>query len=210
MELPFTVDQFMAVFAAYNVAVWPAQILLYAVALLAVLLSFSKVARDGWIATVLGFLWLWMGIAYHWLHFASINKAAYAFGALFVLQGLLFLFAGQRGQLLFKRPNGLRGVLGIALLLYALIIYPMLGAAMGHVYPNAPSFGLPCPTTIFTLGLLFCTTGKVPWWILAIPLLWSLIGFMAAIKLGIREDIGLLVAGAMAAVFLLRPVKAAS
>ncbi|MBK6542389.1 MAG: hypothetical protein IPG10_14140 [Flavobacteriales bacterium] len=145
MELPFTVDQFMAVFAAYNVAVWPAQILLYAVALLAVLLPFSKVARDGWIATVLGFLWLWMGIAYHWLHFASINKAAYAFGALFVLQGLLFLFAGQRGQLLFQRPNGLRGVLGIALLLYALIIYPMLGAAMGHVYPNAPSFGLPCP-----------------------------------------------------------------
>lgn len=45
MELPFTVDQFMAVFAAYNTAVWPAQILLYALAVVALLLPFSKVAR---------------------------------------------------------------------------------------------------------------------------------------------------------------------
>ena len=109
MELPFTAERFFGVFAAYNTAVWPAQILLYALALLALVLPFSKVARDGWIACILGFLWLWMGIVYHWLHFTHINKAAYAFGALFVLQGLLLLFAGARGLLLFKRPTGMRG-----------------------------------------------------------------------------------------------------
>lgn len=149
-----------------------------------------------------------MGIVYHWLHFTSINKAAYAFGALFVLQGLLFLFIGQGGLLQFERPTELRGILGIALLLYALLIYPLLGAVMGHLYPHAPTFGLPCPTTILTFGLLIWTTSKVPWWVLIVPILWSVIGFMAALKLGVREDIGLMVAGVLAAVFLLRPVKA--
>ncbi|MCW5899523.1 MAG: hypothetical protein KIT10_09665 [Flavobacteriales bacterium] len=39
------------------------------------------------------------------------------------------------------------------------------------------------------------TTSAPRWWLLLIPLLWSLIGTMAAFKLGVREDIGLLVAG---------------
>jgi len=35
------------------------------------------------------------------------------------------------------------------------------------------------------------------------PLLWSLIGFGAALSLGIREDFGLLVAGALGTVLLI-------
>ncbi len=38
--------------------------------------------------------------------------------------------------------------------------------------------------------------------ILLIPLLWSIIGFVAAIVLGIREDLGLLVAGLIGTIMI--------
>ncbi|MCU0579417.1 MAG: DUF6064 family protein, partial [Desulfobacterota bacterium] len=57
------------------------------------------------------------------------------------------------------------------------------------------TFGVPCPTTIFTFGILLFTSGRLPKTVLAIPFIWSIIGFTAALTLGILEDIGLLVAG---------------
>ena len=66
----------------------------------------------------------------------------------------------------------------------------MLGYFLGHRYPAAPSFGLPCPTTIFTLGLLLWKRDKMPAWLFLIPLLWSAIGFSAALVLGMKEDVG--------------------
>jgi hypothetical protein len=89
---------------------------------------------------------------------------------------------------------GWRGVLGSIVILYGLLIYPILGHAIGHVYPGNPTFGAPCPTTIFTFGILLWSVG-LPRYVLIIPTLWSIIGFFAAVSLGIREDIGLLVAG---------------
>jgi hypothetical protein len=71
----------------------------------------------------------------------------------------------------------------------------LLGIKSGHVYPASPTFGLPCPTTIFTFGILLWNEGKIPKVILFIPLLWVLVGFAAAIKLGITEDISLLISG---------------
>ena len=38
MQLPFTIDQFFGVFRDYNTALWPAQIVLLALAVVAVIL----------------------------------------------------------------------------------------------------------------------------------------------------------------------------
>jgi hypothetical protein len=87
------------------------------------------------------------------------------------------------------------------LFLYALIFYPLLGCAFGHNYPETPTFGLPCPTTIFTFGaIILLDVRKKALFI--IPILWSIIGFGAAIKLGIYQVIGLLIAGAASLVLL--------
>ncbi|HKL17769.1 MAG TPA: DUF6064 family protein, partial [Halalkalibaculum sp.] len=95
------------------------------------------------------------------------------------------------------------GITGAILMTYAMLIYPLIGSQLGHGYPYAPMFGVaPCPATIFTFGILLWATQKVPWWIYAIPGIWSLIGFTAAIKLGILEDTGLLVAGILGVVLL--------
>lgn len=47
MNLPFTTDEFLGVFARYNEAVWPAQYLLNAVALVGVALILGRRRRAG-------------------------------------------------------------------------------------------------------------------------------------------------------------------
>jgi hypothetical protein len=205
MDLPFTTEQFLNVFRDYNTAIWPIQIVAYVLGLGAIGLA---VRRSSWSSRVIGLIlaafWLWMGTVYHLTFFRTINQAALLFGAFFLLQGLAFLVAGVRDTLRFFFRSDLYGWIGGLFVVYALAIYPIIGAMLGHGYPQAPMFGVaPCPTTIFTFGLLLWTTGRVPGGLLVIPTLWALIGFSAALTLGIIEDTGLLVAGVTGTGFLL-------
>lgn len=208
MNLPFTPEQFLSVFQQYNLTVWPAQVVLNLAALAAIAFTVRPSSSSSRvIAGILTFLWLWTGLAYHIAFFAPINPAAKLFGAFNVLQGMVFLMYGVvRDKLCFGFRPDVRGIVGALLILYALVIYPVLGHSFGHAYPSSPTFGLPCPTTIFTFGILLWTVRKVPKVILAIPFLWSLIGFSAALTMGIYEDIGLLVSGVFAtALIMTRP-----
>lgn len=197
MKTPFTVDQFLDVFKNYNETVWPMQVIFYLMGLVAIYLVFKPTSKSEKIISImLAFLWLWMGIVYHLVFFTAINKAAYLFGGIFILQGVLFLFYGVfQNKLSFKFRSDLYGLTGIVLILFALVVYPVLGYLIGHVYPSSPTFGLPCPTTIYTFGLLLLSDKKCPVAILIIPFIWSVIGFMAAFNFGFVEDTGLLVAG---------------
>jgi hypothetical protein len=197
MKLPFTADQFLEVFRYYNQSIFPLQILFYFLAIAAIFLSIKKIAfADRLINAILSFFWIWMGLIYHFKFFSSINKAAWLFGSLFVLQGSLFLYFGVIKQKLTYRfrPDG-SGFIGATFVAFALVPYPLLGYLFGHVYPASPTFGLPCPTTIFSFGMLLWCRGKCPWTIVIIPFIWSLIGFSAAIRLGMREDTALPIAG---------------
>jgi Family of unknown function (DUF6064) len=200
MTLPFTDDQFFGVFEIYNRAIWPAQIVAYMLGALAIGFVFSRTPyRDRVISAVLAIFWLWMGIAYHWAYFSAINRAAYVFGIMFVLQGLLFAWFGAiKGKPSFTLQNNFSGWAGGLLILYATAVYPLIGGTLGHGYPKSPMFGVaPCPTTIFTLGLFLWASAAVPWTLIVIPILWAVIGFTAAFMLGVKEDFGLLVAGVL-------------
>ena len=203
--MPFAVEQFLGIFEDYNLAVWPVQIVLVVLGGAAVGLSLRK-SRPGdkIILAILSFLWLWIGVVYHWAYFSSINKAAYLFGALFVLQALIFLYSGvlKSGVSFHFKPNACALVGGI-FILYALVVYPILGSLFGHGYPRNPTFGLPCPTTIFTFGLLLMTDKFIPKRVLWIPLAWAVIGSGAALSLSIQEDFGLLVSGLLGTALIL-------
>ena len=205
MDLPFTTEQFLNVFREYNVAIWPAQVVAYLFGAGAIGLAVrdsSRAARI--ISLVLAAFWGWMGAVYHLAFFSDINPAAVLFGGVFVLQGLLFLVVSARGSLQFSVRFDLYGWTGGLFVVYAMAVYPAIGAMLGHGYPRAPMFGVaPCPTTIFTFGLLLWTRGRVPPWLLIIPTLWALIGVTAAFTLGILEDTGLLVAGLLGAGLIL-------
>jgi Family of unknown function (DUF6064) len=197
MNTPFTVDQFLEVFRNYNETVFPMQVLFYLASILVLFLAIKPNSKsDRIISGVLAFLWLWMGIVYHLIFFTAINKAAFVFGSAFIGQGILFIILGiLKCKLSFRfRPDSY-GITGLILILFALVIYPMIGYILDHRYPWSPTFGLPCPTTIFTFGLLLLMDKKFPVVILIIPFIWSIIGFTAAFHFGIVEDIGLLVSG---------------
>ena len=66
MSIPFTSEGFYGAFSAYNLALWPAQVFLLglgviAIALLALQRSYSSVGISG----ILTFLWAWQALAYH-------------------------------------------------------------------------------------------------------------------------------------------------
>jgi hypothetical protein len=205
MALPFTADEFLGVFRAYNEAIWPAHIVAYALGFAAVFAAVRGGRRaSALVAGALALFWAWNGLAYHVGFFAAINPVAYVFGCAFVLQAIFFTyFAFRHGRLAFRFRRDGYGLAGAVLVAYAAVLYPLLGVALGHGYPYNPAFGLaPCPTTIFTFGLLLWTDPPVPKLVLVIPALWALVGSTAALRLGIAEDVGLLVA-ALATVGLL-------
>lgn len=197
-ELPFTVDQFLQVFEDYNLFMWPTQVLAYLLGITILYLSVSQYhSADKHINRILGLFWFCIGAIYHISFFAEINSIAILFGTLFIMQGLVFFILSQANiQLHYGFRNDIYGIVGTLFILYSMLIYPILGFLFGHTYPKAPMYGIaPCPTAIFTFGILLWTKAKVPYWVLIIPFLWSLIGFSAALQLNIYEDIGLLVAG---------------
>jgi hypothetical protein len=197
MRLPFTTDQFLDVFARYNVAVWPAQLFVYLLGVLCIVLALRRATHSSRIISlILSLLWLWMGVVYHFLFFSKINQAARVFGSMFILQSLVFIYLGViTRKLWFHFARDVFGIGGTVLLAYAFIIYPALGYLVGHKYPASPTFGLPCPTTIFTFGILLWAKPIVPEYVLILPLVWSFVGFFAALSLNIPEDVGLLAAG---------------
>ncbi len=207
MDIPFTVEQFFDVFKAYNTAIWPAQVIAYLIGVGAIALAFRENRLFGRIISgILALFWIWMGVFYHMVYFSTINPAAWTFGALFVLEGLLFIVVGSIwGRLSFGFDLKPIPIVGAIFILYAMVVYPLLGLALGHWYPRAPMFGVaPCPTTIFTFGLLLWAKKPVPAYVLVIPLIWSIIGTMAAISLQVPQDYGLGIAGIIGAILAIK------
>ncbi|MFM9883806.1 MAG: DUF6064 family protein [Burkholderiales bacterium] len=201
MTLPFTVEQFFAVFRTYNDAVWPMQGVLHGLGLGAVALAFfpRTPAADRVVVGILVALWAWMGIAYHMLFFSGITPAAWLFGTLFLVQAALLGWVGLANlQLRFGWPGPLRGAIATVLVVYALLIYPALNVWLGHGLMGGPTFGLPCPTTIFTIGMLGMVVAPFPRLVWVIPILWSGIGGSAAWLLAVPQDLGLIAAGMVA------------
>jgi hypothetical protein len=208
MSIPFSIEAFMQVFRQYNTAFPLMPPVMYLLGLLDITLAFRRHTRAAGriICGTLAFFWLWMGAVYHLGYFSAINPAANLFGLLFILQGLLFLYAGTlRGALQLRPERSLRTAVGLLLIIYALIGYPLLGHALGHTYPASPLFGMaPCPTTIFTFGVLLLAAGRVPLTLYMIPFLWALVGLSAAVNLKVYEDFGLTIAGALALALILQ------
>ena len=198
--LPFTREQFLALFVQYNKDVWPVQIGAYVLGLAMIFLLFvPATGRNRIIGVGLAAMWGWTGIVYHGHYFASINRAAPVFAALFVLQAALFLYsAAIRERVHFRVSHGARAWVGWSLIGYAMVLYPLIGLGSGHSLAAVPMFGItPCPVTIFTLGLLLLAR-PMAWWLLAIPFVWSLVGGSAAFLLGVPQDWVLLLAGVAA------------
>jgi hypothetical protein len=195
--LPFTPEQFLDIFVSYNDAIWPLQIAAYFLGISAVAMVLRPApASDRAILAILAAMWLWTGLAYHASFFATINTAAYVFAVLFIAQAAYLAFAAWKPPVRFEFDGGLAAWMGLALVVYAAVLYPLIGLWLGHAVRELPMFGVtPCPVTIFTFGLFLLTTSRLPRGLIAIPFVWSLIGGSAAILLNVPQDWLLLASG---------------
>jgi hypothetical protein len=197
MQVPFTVEQFFGVFREYNEAVWPAQLLLLGLALAALIAALVPRSWSGIVVSlILAFLWAWLAVAYHFLFFSRINPLAYVFGGVSLAGALVLGWQGAiRRRLRFRWAGDVRAMIGVILVVFALVVYPLWSWFAGHRYPAMPTFGLPCPTTIFTLGVLAFLAKPYPRSPFVVPILWCTVGAQAAILLGVPQDFALVVAG---------------
>jgi hypothetical protein len=203
VTLPFTEQQFFDLFRSYNQAVWPAPLVLTILAIVVAIWSLSSSVRAHSAALLpLAFMWLWTALAYHFAFFSRINPAARAFGVLWFVGAVHFARRALRTETQVRSAPSVDRVAGTVLMLYALLLYPLLGTLGGHSYPAIPTFGTPCPVAILTLGVLLLV--QAPPSLFIVPLLWSAIGGSAAFLLGVPQDLGLIVAGILTCVLVIR------
>ena len=207
MSLPFTHEQFLNVFGRYNSALWPAVLALWLLTSAAVVTLARGRTNSRVVTALLAVHWLWSGAVYHLGYFAAVNPAARIFGVLFIVEACLFAWFGILGSRLafvWGRGRGLRGALAVFFTVYGLM-YPFLVLASGLQWPRAPTFGVPCPTTLVTVGFLLSLEPGQFRWLSVIPLAWCIIGGSAALLLGVVPDLALLAAGVVLLVHLFAP-----
>ncbi len=206
MKLPFTNDQFFQVILEYNQSIFPFQLVIIAAGFFAVWLLFRKKSiADKYITSFLGFLWIWIGIVYHFIFFTTINPAAYGFGALFIIQGILTLQRlYAKKQLNFISKAGLKSYTGYFFIAYGLILYPAISFLTEQSMPKTIALGLPCPSTIMTFGFFILAAQKFPKHLLVIPVIWAVIGISAALNIGVIQDLMIIVAAVVACIFIFK------
>lgn len=197
MRLPFTTDQFLALFATYNNLLWPAVVALWVITLIGIVQLLRGRANHRLLSALLTLHWVWSGAVYHGGFFTRINPAAWLFAVLFVGQAGAFLWVGVvQGRLQFEPGRTTRHAAAAAFLVLSLA-YPFLAILSGHPWPGVPVFAVPCPTLLFTTGMLLMLAPPLPRGLFVVPIGWALTGGSAAIVLGITPDL-LLVAAAIA------------
>ena len=190
-------EQFFQQMMEYNNAIWPLQIITYVLAVFFIINSIKKWKISNEINTVIiSLLWIWNGAITLILVFSEFQKQYYFWGCLWILQGILFLIFGIfKDKFNYKLQKNWYSYIGILFMLYALVIYPLLGFLKGHGFPNGPIFGVaPCPVVVFTFGALLLVNKKMNISVLFFPLLWAIMSLYPIIAMGIIEDVGEIIA----------------
>ncbi|HEX7927252.1 MAG TPA: DUF6064 family protein [bacterium] len=195
----FAPRTYYRLFALYNADVWPAHIMGLAagVAIVALVLR-PRVWGGRVIAALLALGWLWVAAMYLHPHYATIHWAADDFAMAFVAQALLLAWLAARGGVTVRaRPTGVAWV-GMATLVYAVALQPLVGPLLTRPWQQAEVFGMaPDPTVIGTLGVLMAAE-RAHWLLLPIPVLWCAYNAATLAVLGSPETVALAIAGALA------------
>lgn len=162
----------------YNTALWPVHLVAMVLGLGIIVWVMRPPAWQGpAVAGTLALLWAWVAIAYLWRRYATINWAATWFAAAFVIEALGLAWAGPvRKYLTFRMRRGARGWVGLTLLLFAVLAYPLIVLLAGRGIAQGEAFGMmPDPTALGTIGVLLLAEGRWRRRLMAIPLLWCLL-----------------------------------
>jgi hypothetical protein len=201
-------DELLALFADYNPAIWPLQVVAYVAAAAVLVLIVVRPSRttDRLVVGFLAALWLFIGVVFQGIYVRDIDETlSVAYAAIFLAQAVLLVGMGIIGaRLVFRVERTPAAIIAAAAIAYSLVVYPLLGVAFGHPWPEAPLFGAaPCPTTILTFGLFLLVRPPFPKVLLVVPLIWAVLATPAAVGRGVYEDVALLAVGVLATAVLI-------
>ena len=174
--LLFSARTYYRLFELYNADVWPLQLVTLAMGLAILFLIVRNTAWSGRVvAAMLAALWLFVAWAYLLERYDPINFAARYYAIGFAVQAVLLLSTGAiRDRLRFNTASILART-GLALVVYALAIHPLIAPLTGRPWTQAEIFGLaPDPTAAATLGVIVAAA-RPNWHLLVLPLLWCAI-----------------------------------
>ncbi|MBA7591774.1 hypothetical protein ES708_33937 [subsurface metagenome] len=193
--------------SAYNVSIFPMQIITLVVAVILTYLLFVRPSTilNKLIKIYLSFTFVWFVLMFP---FEGVFKIA--FGLVHIVIAILFFIDIFTGKIEFKFPeiSGKRYFM-FFLIFSAFAFYPLIEYMSGHLYPKILLFGVaPCPTIIFSLALLIGAVPKVGK-LIFILLIFSVIssGLSAPIMLGVWADLLLLVSGIYGLITLVKNWK---
>ena len=204
MQTTTSLPDFLPMFESVNRDLWPLHVfaLLLGVAMAIAALRQSRIA-DRISAAVLGSIWIFDGVIFHWIYFRAIYEPAGWFAVLWAVQGVLFIVFGVfRPRFSFTAARDGYAAFGFLLIAYALVAYPVLGYLLRSDFVYATWFGpFPCPVAVFTIGMFLLTDDRVPKYLVIVPLLWAVTAWVP-VSWGVTEDIGLLVGGTIGMILL--------
>ena len=201
------VEVFFNNVSAYNVSIFPMQIITLVVAIVLTYLLFVRPSTivNKLIKIYLSFTFVWFVLMFP---FEGVFKII--FGLVHIVIAILFFIDIFTAKIEFKFPetSGKRYFM-LFLIFSAFALYPLIEYMSGHLYPKILLFGVaPCPTIIFSLALLIGAVPKVGK-LIFILLIFSAIssGLSVPIMLGVWADLLLLVSGIYGLITLVKNWK---
>jgi hypothetical protein len=163
--------------AAYNEATWPVQAVMIIAAAYLTYRAFVQPGpkADVWMKAFLAFAFAWDGIVF-FLVFLK-NPVSLVTGLpLLIIVSALFVVDIFAKKTHFRFPEGkwMRGFTVTWILL--VLLYPLIGWPLGHIYPRVLLPLFPCPLTVFAIALVTAAAPEVDKkvWVALLP--WALMG----------------------------------
>lgn len=190
--LPYSQEIWFAVFGQYNSHVWPAILAFYglfAAAFWRALARPESRAGSSFLPLVLAAAWLWTGIGFYALSFASYDFLAPYEAGLWTIQALILLVTlSFRGGFVLARSAGIQSWTGFLAIGFGLLLSPLLDLVAGVPASQLRWFGIaPGPTLMVSLGVFLLV--RVRWYLWLLPLIWSFKAGLVAWWLGIFQDL---------------------
>jgi len=184
--LLFSPRVYFRLFALRNGAFWPGHVLIVLAGL--VLLVASVRPQQKLVAGALiicGLAWLSLAWLFFWIDYAAINWAAVYFAPLATLQGVLLVATAVHHWARNTGPDRGPRLASSALVLVALVGYPLLAPLSGRAWQSAEVLALaPDPTGIATLGVLAIGGIAHRWLLMIVPLIWCAITGLTLYAMG--------------------------
>lgn len=192
---------------AYNVAIFPLQVVVVLAALALTYLVFKRPGdrSDRMMKAYLSLLCAWNGLVFFLVYGRRLPGTILG-APLLVLAAALFAWDIRAGKTKFQLPEAHWQRLVTGLLILLAILYPLVGAVIGHFYPESCTFGvMPCPTTVFCLALLSASLPQADQKVYSVLLIWALPALGKCLgALDLYEDCILFWVGVYALVMLVR------